>query len=108
MIRAFFRLLAMFALAVAVIMAVLDATRTVAAQTLVMTPLMTSWQDNWPDGLANLQAFIEGRLAGFLWDPVTTALLSLPGFAIFGLASFLLYAIGRKPERRIGRFVIDE
>jgi hypothetical protein len=108
MIRALFRLLAMFSLAVAVIMAVLDATRTVAAQTLVMTPLVSSWQSNWPDGLASFQSFVEGRVAGFLWDPVITAILSLPGFAIFALIAFLLYAIGRKPERRIGRFVVDE
>jgi hypothetical protein len=108
MIRAFFRLLAMISLAVAVIMAVLDATRTVAAKTLVMTPLLTSWQAGWPDGLAAFQAFVEQKLAGFLWDPVATALLGLPGFLIFLVIAFLLYALGRKPERRIGRFVVDE
>lgn len=107
MIRALLRLLAMLALAVSVIMAVLDATRTVAAQTLVMTPLMDSWQATFPDGLASLQAFIEQKLAGFLWDPVVTSLLALPGFLVMGLIGFALYALGRKPERRIGPFVID-
>lgn len=108
MIRALFRLLAMLALAIAVIMAVLDATRTVAAKALVMTPMLTSWQTTFPEALANLQTFVEERLAGFLWDPVMTGILSLPGFIVFAALAFLLYAIGRKPERRIGRFVIDE
>lgn len=108
MIRAFFRLLAMLALAIGVIMAVLDATRTVAAQTLVTTPLIESWQGTWPDGLAGLQAFVEGRLAGFLWDPVATTILGLPGFIVFGLLGWLLYALGRKPERRIGPFVVND
>lgn len=108
MIRAFFRLLAMLAVAVAVIMAVLDATRTVAAQALVTTPLLTSWEAAAPRSLDALQNFVTERLAGFLWDPVLTSLLGLPGFVVMGLVAFLLYAIGHKPKRRIGRFVIED
>lgn len=108
MIRGLLRLLAMLALCIGVIMAVLDATRTVAAQTLVTTPLMESWQATWPEGLAGLQAFIEQRLFGVLWDPVATTILGLPGFLVFGVIGFVLYALGRKPERRIGRFVVND
>ena len=43
MFRFLFRLLASLALAVAVIMAVLDVTRTIAASHLVLTPLGASW-----------------------------------------------------------------
>ena len=52
MFRFLFRLAATIALAVAVIMAVLDATRTVAASQLVLTPLDTSWLTVSPDTLA--------------------------------------------------------
>ena len=34
-------------------------------------------------------------------------ILGQPGFAVFGVLAFLLYAIGHRPERRIGRFVVE-
>ena len=107
MIRFLFRFAATLALAVAAVIAILDATRTVAAKTLVLTPLMTSWQATWPDSLASVRLFLDQRVAAFAWDPVLVAILSMPGFIVFALLALLLYAIGRKPRRRIGRFVID-
>lgn len=107
MIRFLFRLLAMLALAVAVIMATLDATRTVAAKMLVTTPLRDSWTSAWPDGLEGLQAFLQTKVHAFAWDPVAVTVLALPGFIVFAVLAFLLYAIGRRPERRIGRFIVD-
>jgi len=97
MIRFFFRLFATLVLAGAVIMAVLDATRTVAASALVMTPLGESWSATFPASLASLQAFLEAKVS-WLWDPILTAILKLPGFAVLGAIAFLLYAIGHKPE----------
>ncbi|RFC69463.1 MULTISPECIES: hypothetical protein [Mesorhizobium] len=97
MIRFFFRLLATLVLAGAVIMGVLDATRTVAAGALVMTPLGESWSATFPASLASLQAFMQAK-ANWLWDPVLTTVLELPGFAMLGTLAFLLYAIGHKPE----------
>lgn len=106
MIRFLFRLLSMLALAVAVILAVLDATRTVAAKQLTVTPLATSWEYGWPEGLAALRAGLES-VAGFLWSPLAMSLLALPGFLIFGLLSLGLFAIGRRSKRGMDRFVID-
>ena len=108
MIRFLFRFLATISLAIAVIMAVLDATRTVAAKTLVMTPLLTAWEKTFPQQMAQFRALLEQKVHALAWDPVATTLLHLPGFAIFAILAFLLYAIGRRPQRRIGRFVIDE
>ena len=59
MIRFLFRFLATIALAVAVIMAVLDATRTVAAGDWVMTPLGTSWLAVSPATLESAQKAVE-------------------------------------------------
>ena len=69
MIRFLFRFAATLALAAAVVMAVLDATRTVAAKTVVLTPLMTSWQATCPEGPARARQFIEQRLSAVVWDP---------------------------------------
>jgi hypothetical protein len=107
MIRFLFRLLAMIALSVAAIMAVLDATRTIAASTLVMTPLGESWAAGLPDLLALAEQNVRHYIHPLAWDPVVLFILKLPGFAVFGTLALLFYAIGRKPERRAGRFAIE-
>src|SRR5687768_5263121 len=107
MFRFLFRLLATIALSVAIIMAVLDATRTIAASQLVLTPLNISWLTVSPDTLAALQAFVAEKLHPLVWDPVIVFVLNQPGFAVFGVLAFLLYAIGRRPERRLGRFAVE-
>jgi hypothetical protein len=103
MIRFLFRLLATVLLAVGVVMAVIDATRTVAAGDLVMTPLGVSWAAVMPDALEKVQAAISAIHPG-LWDPLTLAVLQAPGFAVFAVLALLFYAIGRRPARRLDPF----
>jgi hypothetical protein len=105
MIRFLFRLLAMVALSVAVIMAVLDATRTLAASELVTTPLGESWAATLPDLLALTEQNVRQYIHPLAWDPAALFILRLPGFAVFGVLALGLYAIGRKRERRVGHFV---
>ncbi|MBO6900710.1 MAG: hypothetical protein JJ864_05120 [Rhizobiaceae bacterium] len=104
MIRFFFRLLATISLAVAVIMAVLDATRSIAADQIVMTALSQSWQSVSPGSYAASEAAVSEVLAPYAWDPIVLTLLSAPGFAVFLVLALLLYLIGRRPERRTSRF----
>ncbi len=106
MLRLLFRLLATLALAVAVIMAVLDATRTIAAEQLVLTPLATSWMTISPDTLDAARSFVQDRMHTLFWDPVLVSVLSLPGFVVFAALAFLFHAIGRRPRRRTGRLAI--
>jgi len=70
----------------------------------VMTPLGESWKTVSPDTLAKAQATLENWLP-FLWDPVALLVLKLPGFVVFALLALLLYAIGRRPARRLDPFV---
>ena len=107
MFRFLFRLMATFALAVAVIMAVLDVTRTVAASRLVITSLGASWRGVSPATLEQVQSFVMENAHPLIWNPVMTFILDLPGFLVFGVLAFLLYAIGHRPERRIGRFAVE-
>jgi hypothetical protein len=104
MLRFLFRLAAMVALSVCVIMAVLDTTRTVAASALVMTPLKTSWLAVSPDTLAAFEMFVRDKASPILWDAVITRVLDLPGFAVFAALAVILYAIGYRQQRRNGRF----
>jgi hypothetical protein len=107
MIRVLFRLLAMAALSVAVIMAVLDATRTIAASTLVMTPLAESWSSASPDTFALAEGTVRHYIDPTAWDPIALAILGLPGFAVFGLLALLFYAAGRKTRNPLDRFAAE-
>lgn len=105
MIKALLRLLSMILLAVAVIMAVLDATRSIAAGALVMTPLGVSWVSLSPESLGRFEAMMTSSLPDFVWDPIFLAGLSLPGFAVFAALSLLLALAGRRRVGHSGRIV---
>ncbi|MDP3895886.1 MAG: hypothetical protein Q8Q62_04350 [Mesorhizobium sp.] len=107
MIRFLFRLLAMATLAVAVVLAVLDATRSIAISKFDPTPLGGTWFEYAPDSLESLQATLQANGLELVWDPAMLALLKVPGFIVFAVLAFLLFAIGRRPARRIGRFATD-
>jgi hypothetical protein len=107
MIRFLFRAAAMAALAIAVIMAVLDTTRTVAASHLVLTPLKASWGAVSPDTLAATEAFVREKVQPLVWDTVVEWILGQPGFAVFAAIALLLYMIGYKSERKVARFAAN-
>ncbi len=107
MIRFLFRVLATLSLAAAVIMAVLDATRTLGASEPVMTPLAESWKTVSPETFAVLEAFVVTTIHPLVWDPGLAAVLALPGFAVFAALALAFYAIGHRRERRVGRFIAE-
>jgi hypothetical protein len=86
-------------LAVAVILAVLDATRSVAMSRLVLTPLGESWEALSPATLESMHRAIEARWP-FLWDSVGVWLLSMPGSVLFAVLALLAYMVGHRPARR--------
>jgi hypothetical protein len=98
MVRLLFRLLATISLAVAVILAVLDATRSVAESRLVLTPLGESLKAAAPDALENARTAVEGNWP-FLWDTIAVRLLAVPGPLVFAFLALLLYAAGHRPAR---------
>ncbi|RVC82911.1 hypothetical protein EN745_05350 [Mesorhizobium sp. M4A.F.Ca.ET.022.05.2.1] len=102
MLRFIFRLAAMVALSVSVIMAVVDVTRSVAASALVMTPLNTSWLAVSPDTRAAFETYVRDKASPLLWDGVIAWVLGQPGFAVFAVVAFLFYAIGYRRQRRGG------
>ncbi|MER8883009.1 hypothetical protein NKJ73_02240 [Mesorhizobium sp. M0074] len=104
MFRFVFRFAAMVALSVSVIMAVLDATRSVAASALVMTPLNASWLAVSPDTRSAFESFVRDKINPLLWDGAIAWVLSQPGFAVFAVLAFILYAIGYRRQRPSGRF----
>lgn len=104
MFKALLRLSSMVLLAIAVIMAVLDATRSIAASMLIMTPLGRSWASLSPESLRQFEGWVISTLPGFLWDPIMLMLLGLPGFAIFAGVALLLALAGHRRWRDQSRF----
>lgn len=104
MLRFLFRLAAMAALSVSVIMAVLDTTRSVAASALVLTPLNTSWLAVSPDTRSAFESFVRDKASPLLWDGIIARVLDQPGFAVFAVLALILYMIGYRRERPTGRF----
>ena len=106
MIRFLFRLLSMVALSVSVIMAVLDAARSVAASALVLTPLAASWASVSPETLAKAREGVATSLDPLAWDIVVANILALPGFVVFAALALLFHAIGRRPEPTPDRLAV--
>lgn len=104
MLRFIFRLAAMVALSISVIMAVIDTTRSVAASALVMTPLNTSWLAVSPDTRAAFESFVRAKASPLVRDGAVAWVLAQPGFAVFAVLAFLLYAIGYRRRRRGAEF----
>lgn len=104
MFKSLLRLLSMILLAVAVIMAVLDATRSIAAGMPVTTPLGASWMALAPESLQGFEALVTAHLPAPVWDPGVVAVLSVPGFAVFAGLSLLVALAGRRRTRRDRRF----
>ncbi|TPM25574.1 hypothetical protein [Mesorhizobium sp. B2-3-4] len=107
MFRFVFRLAAMVALSVSVIMAVLDTTRTVAASALVLTPLNASWLAVSPDTRAAFETYVRAKAGPLLWDGAIAWVLNQPGFAVFAVLAFLLYAIGYRRQRPTSQFAAN-
>ena len=104
MLHFIFRLAAMVSLSISVIMAVLDATRSVAASALVLTPLNTSWLAVSPDTRSTFESFVRGKISPLLWDGAVAWVLGWPGFAVFAVLAFIFYAVGYRRQRRNGQF----
>lgn len=97
----------MVSLAVAVIAAVLDATRSIAGEAVVLASVAQSWTSVSPAGFAAFEAAIAEAAPAFVWSAIVAPLLSVPAFAFFGGLALLLYVAGRRPHRRPGRYVLE-
>ena len=106
MIRFLFRLLAMLLFALACVFAVVDSARSVGASALVFTPLSETMALIQPD-LADIWARAINNLHPMLNDPVLVTVLQLPTWLVVGTIAALFYALGYRPKRRRGRFMVS-
>ena len=93
----------MVLLALAVVLAVLDLTRSVAGSALSVTSLDATWAGVSEPSRRSVEASVRASAGDTVWDGLAL-LLALPGWIVFGLlAAFFLWA-GRKRRSAYARF----
>lgn len=100
---AFFRFLAGAFLLVAVIAAVYDGTRSLAASGLAMTSLVEHWSRLAPAALAAAQSAVVRATHPLVWDMGVRKLLLVPAWAVFAALGLLCAYAGRR-RRRVNVF----
>ncbi len=101
--RLILRIVGTWLIATAVILLIIDGTKSLGASGLVATSLGDTWQSLNPDSLDAVRAFLATRFFGALLDPALTVLLGLPGFLVLGVPGILIAYAGR--ARRTRQFV---
>ena len=77
-------------IALAVILVIIDGTKSLGANAIVLTPLADTWLQVHPDSLAAVRQFFETRLFGPLLEATVSAVLGFPGWAVIGIPGLLL------------------
>ncbi len=93
----------MVLLALAVLMAVLDITRSIAASSLVTTSLLETWSAINANSLEGARQAVEDWMP-VLWDPLLLALLKMPSWLVLGALSIVLFWLGQRRATKLGRF----
>ena len=97
MIRLLFRFLGYWLLAGALVAAIIDAAKSIAASELVTTVFGQHFQQLAPTLLQRLEFGISNNLgAPWLWDVVFVNILSWPSFAVLGVLALIFLMIGRR------------
>jgi hypothetical protein len=99
--RLFFRLIGTWLLGMALILLVIDGTKSLAANALVFTPLGETWTAIHAQSLTALREFILTRFFGPVLDPVVVGLLALPGFLVLTVPGVILAVMGRSRRARV-------
>jgi len=94
-----FRILGTWFLLAGVVALVIDITRTLAADTLVMTRLGEHWFQFHSASLNASQAGVQRYVHPAVWDPVILSLLQTPTWVVAMALGILLILIGRRRRR---------
>ena len=97
--RLVLRILGTWLIGLALVLAVIDGTKSLGASRLVLTSLSQIWNSLNPASLATVEAFFDSRYFADLLDGLMAALLSYPAFAVIGVPGIVLALLGRKPRR---------
>ncbi len=95
-LRALFRLSGYFFLGVAVVAAVVDGSKSIAAAAFAYTPVGQVWFELAPASLNIAQAAIQRHVSPVLWDPVIQTLLGWPVWVVLPPLAVALLILGMR------------
>lgn len=101
--RLIFRILGTWLIGLALVLLVIDGTKSLGANRLVLTSLADYWSQLHQPSLAAVQDFFASRFFADLLDAAFKAVLAYPAFAIIGVPGIVLALLGR--ARRRERFL---
>lgn len=95
------RLLGTWLLGAALILIIIDGTKSLAANGLVMTSLAETWTAMHAESfVAATQLATDNNVEG-LWKLLTSTLLDWPGFLVVGIPGLILAFLGRSRTSQI-------
>lgn len=97
--RLILRVLGTWLIGLALVLLVIDGTKSLGANALVFTSLADLWMQAHPPSLDAVRGFFGSRFFADLLDAALTAMLAYPAFAVFGVPGIVLALLGRKPQR---------
>lgn len=100
MLRFIIRLIGILLLSMALILLVLDGSKTIAAAELVLTPMGETWFKLDVGSLNQAQAVIQRYVHPALWDPIILWVLGLPGWVVLGTPGLLLTILARPKSKK--------
>ena len=101
MIRFLLRFAGFWLFAAALVAAVIDGAKSIAASQAVLTPLGEAWAQLAPDSLAEARRGVEEGLGQpWLWELLAEWMLAAPAWLVLGLIGLILMLLGRRRRRR--------
>lgn len=101
--RLILRLLGTWLLGIALILVIIDGTRSLGANALVVTSLGDAWEMLHAQSLEEVREFLATRFFGPVLDLVANALLTFPAWLVLGVPGIFIAWLGR--SRRVRVFV---
>jgi hypothetical protein len=99
MIKFLFRALGFLLLCGAFVFFIYDATRSMAASSLMSTKTAEAWRFFDPGSAQRVQLLIQGGAEQRSWEPVAETVLDAPAFVVVGLVGAILILLGTRNRR---------
>lgn len=93
------RIVGTWLIGLALVLLVIDGTKSLAADRVVTTSLGDIWTQIHAGSLEAVRAFFSSRFFADLLFSTLDALLTYPAFAVIGVPGIVLALLGRRPRR---------
>ena len=99
--RLFFRLIGTWLLGIALVLLIIDGTRSLSANQIVMTSLADTWTWVHAQSLEEVRIFLATRFFGPIIEPTVSTILTFPGWLVLPVPGALIAWLGRTRRARV-------